>query len=329
MMAYWARTANPSPSRVARTSTPSLPWVTASTRAPATTPVVEPRRQAFDEHAQPAADGVAGHGSAPQVGREGGAVLGRHLVGLRRHAVGDGAEDARHLGVHAPERLGERYGVEPRIALHHDFVAIEAIVAVDGVFEAPRRARMGAAQPEARPYQGEAAAERHGQAEGKGLRAAAAKQAPVHPHGRHIALCGQQLGAQFHRQSAEGRGRVADEMGAGDEPVGLAPLGEDAPADALGLFQQHHVPVAQGPGGGEPGDAPADDDDFVLLIGHGESPVMRRPIEGRESGKVKGRWGASDECEKLPSRAAEQCSLDTRIWKTARRSAAGLPSPRP
>ena len=70
-------------------------------------------------------------------------------------------------------------------------------------------------------------------------------------------------------------------MGTEIEPVGVADLGEDAPADAIRFLEQHHVPVAQSPGGSEPGDAPTDHDRFVAFRPLGwPSPI---PVRDRKN----------------------------------------------
>ena len=239
-------------------------------------PVAETLREARGNLPHPALDRVAAPGLVgPQVAQKGGAVMARHLAGLRRHSVGGRAHKGGDLRVHGPKDVVEGYCIERSMPGHLHDRPVVADLALGGVGQAAHGTGVSAPQSEPGPDQRQPTAKRERQAEGIGLEPAALDQAPVLPNGRHLARHGNRLGTGRRRQAAHGRLRVADEVGACDQPIGIAPPGRYAPAQAVFGLQQHHVAVTQFPGRGEPRDAPADHDYLVPLARHPIAPAGR------------------------------------------------------
>src|SRR5205823_5605848 len=77
------------------------------------------------------------------------------------------------------------------------------------------------------------------------------------------------LQSQLLEEAPEERALAGEHVRADADPVRAAVERLDAAADALLRLEHDRVEVAQLPGGREPGDAPADDDDVLHAAGAG------------------------------------------------------------
>ena len=211
---------------------------------------VDQRSGAADDVAREARPG------APDEREVAGARARRDLLGLGRgarhgrpeHQVGVAGQLAEPVGERAvvsvreqaPARLGGRLaGARPGHALV---------------------ARDGDAQPRARARERDALGRPQREAQRIQLGPAADEQPPVELERDEVARHGHGLDADIGDEPAGRRAGPAEDVRAEVQPVRVARLAADAPAEPAGALEHDDVAVAQVPGGREPGDAATDHD---------------------------------------------------------------------
>ena len=224
----------------------------------------EPPRQLLRQRRRPAAEVVAEHDTAglPDVREEADHAARRDLVRLGCQPVRSGAEDRLDLRVHGPDVLRPGSVVEepeqttPHIGARLALAGARQLVVARGV----------ALDPQARPRERDPCGRAQRQAQRKRLRAAAGDDLAALRDPEEAAADAHRLEGELLEQAPEQRALAREHVRADTHPVRPALDGLDAAAHQIVRFEHERVEVAQLPGGGQAGDAGADDDDVLHAL---------------------------------------------------------------